>query len=167
MLANYLIPLIFQYIFEETAFTFTSVVFLGKELKWKKIVTIGVVVGTIIFLVRNLPINFGYHTIISFILWTILLKNAFKANLIDCFIAVFKSFFLLIIIELITINSILFIFDLKLNNVLDAPLLKTIVVLPQNILMFLTGLLVMNYMNKRKNREVKVKDVREGSSYNK
>ena len=145
MLINFIIPLIFQGIFEGIVLTFNSVIFLKTELEWKKILLIASICGSAVYIIRLVPMTFGLHVILGFIILSILLKNIYKKPLLECFMSVIKSIILLSIFEIICISLIVYISGIKQEEIMATPILKTLVLQPHILLMFLTGNLILKY----------------------
>ncbi len=156
MIINFIIPLIFQAIFEATALTYNSVIFLKKNIEWKKILLIGGISGMTTHFFRLIPISFGFHSVLAFVILTILLTRFYKDRLIECFIAVIKSAILLVVLETICVNLIIFFSKIKLDVFLDSPVLKTLLGLPQILLMFVIGGLILKLRKSKKEEEQQI-----------
>ncbi|MGL4913334.1 MAG: hypothetical protein ACRC3Y_12985 [Romboutsia sp.] len=76
---------------ESIVLVLSGMILLGIKIDGKKLITNGIILGTLITLIRSLPINFGVHTILSMIvLEVILYKNSnnqlIKSMLSTCMI---------------------------------------------------------------------------------
>ncbi len=142
MFQDNLIILFTQNIPESISITFTATVFLKAELNKKLILIIGVISGLSIFVLRQLPLTTGFHTIINIFLLTIMLNYYFNKNSIKCFIAVLKTIFILTIIEVIVPSLIIKFTYIDLNYILESPLITTLIMLPQIIFVFLIGFII-------------------------
>ncbi|MFW6281991.1 MAG: hypothetical protein ACOC1O_04275 [bacterium] len=147
MIENYIFALFTQTIPESLAFSFTIAVFLKVKLKKKSIILIGLINGFLIYNIRLLPITFGFHTLFSLFIITILIYYFYNENILLCFTMSLKVFIILTLLELFYSFLILSFTDINLNLIMSKSYIKTLVMLPQTITLFLTGLLV-NYIRK-------------------
>lgn len=149
MLKTHLISLFFQYIPEDIALTFVASVFLKINTQKVKVISIGAFVGIITFIIRLLPISFGFHTILSMIVLTVLLSIFFRVNGFKSFIAALKTYILLAVIEMISINTFIYLTGYTMEDMNQNPVIRTIAVLPQIIILFAVGLIIKYFYNKK------------------
>ncbi len=164
MLTHYIYTLLFQFIPEGIALAFLSLVFLDKRTNLKNLLLIGGINGGTTFLFRLLPISFIFHTILAFLILTLLIKQIYNINIIDSFTAVLKSFIILGILELISINIFIKISNTDLKKILASPLLKTLALLLQVSIIFIIGF-VLKYRRKKKKMNLYQKIVENLSKY--
>lgn len=115
------------------------------DLDWKKVCLIGFYQGIIAYIVRQLPIMFGIHTIILIFSLTFFLLYFFKANVFNAIKGAVLTFILLLIFE-ITFFQIINAIIPQIKEMLSlTPMLKVLLGLPQEIALLLTAL----YIDKR------------------
>lgn len=134
-----LFELLTQHIPETLAFSFTGSVFLKTQIKKKPVLIIGFGSGFLIFFLRKLPMTFGFHTFISIFLITIMFYYFYDKSGLDCFVAVLKTMLLLGILEIIFSYIFMYLLQINLDNIHQNTFLKTLVISPQNITLFLVG----------------------------
>jgi hypothetical protein len=149
---SHIIALFLQFIPEGTALAFLATVFLKVQVNKNIVVIMGMIGGLSGYLFRMLPLTFGFHTILSILLQTVLLNYFYQKRVLDCFISILKPFILLFFCEIITANTLPYITNRPLEDILKNPLLKTIVVLPQVILLLLVGIILLWMRNKKEQR---------------
>jgi hypothetical protein len=66
----------------------------------------------------------------------------FKSSFLQTFISTLKCYILLTIVEIIFLNSILFITDISMEKLFTDLVLRTFIVLTQNLLLFVIGLFI-------------------------
>lgn len=154
MLQRYLIELFLQSIPETIALSFAVTVFLGVKLEKKKIIGIGVIIGMLIFVLRNIPmITFGFHSILTILIFTILLTKVYNTSSLNSFVATLKTFIALIFYEMIVVNLMLYFFDLNVEELLNDLLLKTSALWIQSIFIVLTAVIANVIINKKEIEE--------------
>jgi len=154
MFLNYIYSILFQHIPESLALAYTSTIFLFEKVFLKKILIIGILNGIIIFFLRLMPVSFGFHTIIFLIVFFVIIKYFYKKNILKSLIAVLKSFILLAVFESIFGYLAVFITGKSVELILSDPFLKSMVMIPQISSLFITGLIVKNYRNKKTDNKV-------------
>jgi len=115
----------------------------------KKLIISGIIGGTVVYLVRLLPIHFGVHTILS-ILFDILL--AVKLNNIEMHKAISGSLISIIIIfisDIILVAVYLNIFQLSSELVLGQSLVSVIASIPSLIIFYFIVRAIVNFREKR------------------
>lgn len=139
---KHLFSLIFQFIPESTVMAFIIVVFLKKKPVLRKLLLIGLINGVLVYLFRLLPLTLGFHSILSLFTFTIMIIFLFKSSFLQTFISTLKCYILLTIVEIIFLNSILFITDISMEKLFTDLVLRTFIVLTQNLLLFVIGLFI-------------------------
>ena len=146
---TFIFELLTQSIPETLAVSFSVAVFLKVKLEKKPILLIGLIQGFIIHFLRKLPMTFGFHTIISIFILTIILYYVYDKSSLNCFISVLKTFILLTVLEVLFSYLIILLTQINVNIINQKPLLKTIVMLPHIIFLFIIGF----FINKRQNKK--------------
>ena len=154
MLLKYLFELFTQHIPETLAIAYTGTVFLKNQLKFKPILYIGFISGVLILLLRKLPMTFGFHTIIYIFIVTMMFHYFYKKESLECFIAVLKTIILLTILEVIFSYIFISFTSLNVELIRNNSGIKSLVILPQNLLLFLIGY----YLYKRRKKKPKKGD---------
>lgn len=150
MIKNHLMQLFFQFFPEVTVLSFVGAVFLEGRLDKKKIFMISFILSCLTYLFRNLSFSFGCHTIISLLIFVFLLKHFYNRRLLDSFISALKTYMLLMITEIILFKGIFMLAGIPAGNVINGDFkIRTIVVLIQSFLIFVSGLIIL-YFKKRK-----------------
>lgn len=139
---KHLFSLIFQFIPESTVMAFIIVVFLKKKPVLRKLLLIGLINGVLVYIFRLLPLTLGFHSILSLFTFTIMIIFLFKSSFLQTFISTLKCYILLTIVEIIFLNSILFITDISMEKLFTDLVLRTFIVLTQNLLLFVIGLFI-------------------------
>ncbi len=152
MFKQVIFSILFQFIPEGLALTYLSLIFLNKKTKLHNVLLIGCISGGTTFLFRILPLSFIMHTILAFLILTLIINHIYKINIIDCFIAVLKSFIILGILELISINIFIKTSGIELKQIMNNFLLKTLAILLHITLMFITGFII-KHIKKRKDEK--------------
>ncbi len=139
---KHIFSLLFQFIPESSIMAFIIVVFLKKKPLLSKICLIGLVNGVLIYLFRLLPLTLGFHSIFSLFTYTILVILIIQSNFLPTFISILKSHILLTIVEIIFLNSFLYITNISMEKLLTDLSLRTFVVFAQNLLLLAIGLFI-------------------------
>ncbi|GAB6137463.1 hypothetical protein [Halanaerobaculum tunisiense] len=143
-----LISLFLQSIPESIALVFSAVVFLKVTID-RRVVFIGLIQGLMVYFFRSLPITFGFHTILSLISYTILLTFFYKRRVLESFVSILKTIILLSIFEILTMNILVHIIDKPIEVIIENQLWKTIAMMPQIILLFLVGYIILQIRQKK------------------
>ncbi len=149
MFTTHLITLFLQYIPESITLVFVALVLLRLKVKHTKIFGIGIIMGITTFVIRLLPVSFGFHTVLSLILLTAALSLICKTNGFKTFIAALKTYILLAVIEMVSINSFIYLTGYTIEDMGQNPIIRTLAVLPQIIILFTVGLLIKRFYDKR------------------
>ncbi len=139
---NHIFSLVFQFIPETVVLAFIIAVFVMEKIDTRKIIILGLIEGVFVYLFRLLPLTFGYHSIFSLFTYTILAIVIFKTSFLNSFVAVLKSLILLTIIEIVFLNSVMFFTNINMEKLLSDLFLRSLIVLPQTLLLFLIGLFI-------------------------
>lgn len=144
------ISFIFQGIFEQIAVTALAFVIANVELVWTKIVTIGICLAFVAYLVRMLPIPFGIHTIVLIILLFLSLVFWAKGDVAFSFLGSILSFLALIIYELACVSLLIKVFNIDPETLMTHLIPRTLMFEPQVILLFLTAFLAKKILAKKR-----------------
>jgi len=127
---------------EITGIVALGLALLGVPLRWGIITVAGTVLTVIIFIIRNLPLSFGLHTVIAALLLAFFIAKTTRVSTAKSIIAAFVSFSILLVLEL-TINKIFFtVTKLDPQVVISNNLSWTLLGLPQAIIMILLAVIV-------------------------
>ncbi len=145
-----IISILLQHTPQAIAILLLSIVFLNKEIRWKSIILLGLFSAIVVFFVRSLQITFGIHSIIFILIFTIGINFLYSSKFIETLISVIKSFIILAIYEVVILNlyAYLNIFNFRIENIDNQPIMKSALMLPTVILVLITALLLYYYKNK-------------------
>jgi hypothetical protein len=93
--------------------------------------------------------TFGFHTILSVIAFTILFNFFYEKNILECFISVLKSFILIAVFEIFTLNILFYLTNKNTAIITNNFLLRTVGGLIYVGLMFLTGFIILHVRRKK------------------
>jgi hypothetical protein len=141
---------IFQAIFETSAVTALSVVFVGKRLEWKSIFTIGFIIAVAMYLIRLLPLAFGIHLIIATVILAILLNMYQKIRFSRCLLAALAAVLFLAVFETIGVFLLSSITGISFEQVMEDSTLKSIFGLPHILLLFLLAMVLSRWHRGRR-----------------
>ena len=141
--------LIFLGIPETIALTTMCFVLAKTELIWKRIVLLGCIMSIVTFLIRQLPVTFGLHTIVSMIMLILSINQLGKTSVGRAIIVTIMSFVALIIAETITSMAFFTVFRVSPEAVSQNSLLMIASGWPAVILLFLTSYLILMFRQRK------------------
>ncbi len=134
---------IFQGIPESLAIVFLAMVLLKEKLNLKIILILGILHTVFAFLIRMLSFAFGVHTVLLIIVMSFMLMYVTKIEIIKIVPSVLFVVILLIFYEFITFIVLSNLFNLSYEMIFENNFLRVLTGLPQTILLFLTGLIIL------------------------
>lgn len=141
------VSLLFQGIPEITAIVILAFVIAEIPLKWYKAFLIGTILAFCMYVVRLLPIPFGFHSILLLFLLFIVLTKSSEGDVGLSFIASSLSSLTLAIYEFGCISLIMYIFEFTPETLFKNPVMIIVVGEPQVILLLVTACLVNKFMS--------------------
>lgn len=111
------------------------------------------------FIVRKLPLSFGYHSIILIILMSLYLRSFYNTNYKKSIAAALLGFFFLVAAESLFLPLIMSGLSITLEMILDNSWLRILVSLPQQLFL-LAVFLVAYYLRGYHKQSVSVKSLR-------
>ena len=135
MLKLPLLELFFRLIPEGFIFIFAGYAFTKTLVTKKKYIISSVLLGTIGYLIRFLPIDYGVHTILSLFACIIIVITLVKIDVVRAISAAIITFILAFISEGINVLIIQFIFKADTTAIFQNPELKIIYGIPSLIIM--------------------------------
>jgi len=145
------LALIFQGIPEQIAIITLACVLVNAELIWKRIVPISVVIVAINYFLRLLPITFGVHTVILIGLLVVFMATSLKIDIIRAIIGSLVSYLILIIVETLCLAVIIPMFGLTPEAIITDWIVRTLVGLPQLILLLVIAFLIHKLRELKRN----------------
>jgi len=145
------LALIFQGIPEQIAIITLACVLVNAELIWKRIVPISVVIVAINYFLRLLPITFGVHTVILIGLLVVFMATSLKIDIIRAIIGSLVSYLILIIVETLCLAFIIPMFGLTPEAMITDWIVRTLVGLPQLILLLVIAFLIHKLRELKRN----------------
>jgi hypothetical protein len=153
--------ILFEYILgyglQAFIFIFGIYTFNKQKIEIKKYLLASIIVAAISFLVRQLPISFGVHTIFDMLASIIICITLLKMSAIKAIRSMSIVFVLLLVSEIIGLATMSIIIGKdKVDNLMNNPLHKAIISVPLNLL-FLMLVTLSYYLFKKKgdsNRKV-------------
>ncbi len=154
MLESSLVYILIRTFPESIILILSGIILLGKKINKLEVLRNGFLLGIIITIIRNLPINFGVHTILSMVILLLILYNIYdKLNFIQPLIVTFLIWIALAISEGIYIfiaTELLHIpFDTLANN---SDIEGALLTLPSLIILLIIILLFKGIKNKLDNK---------------
>lgn len=148
----YKIPIVsavLQGIPESAALIFLTMVILKAKFKWKTVVVLGIILTATAFFIRMLPFAFGVHTVLLMLVLSFIVSYVTKYDMIKVIPAVLGSGILLIVYEFVSYKSIMYLFNLSFEAIVDSIMLKIAIGTSHTILLFLTGFIIL-FLRKQK-----------------
>lgn len=115
---------------EAFVFIFASYVFSNTKLNVKRYISSSLLLGTCVYTVRMLPINYGVHTILNVIIQTVILISISKIDTILAIKSSIVTTICLFIFEVLNILILSLIFKEQLDTIMLNVELKTLYGLP-------------------------------------
>lgn len=144
------ISLLLQGIPELTAVVLLSFVIAGIPLKWKRALLIGTILGLCGYVVRQLPIPFGSHTILLLFLLFMVLTKLSKGNVGLSFIASVLSLLTLTIYEFISFSLFMQIFGFTPETLFKNLVIRIVVGEPQVVLLLVSAFLFNRFIDRKR-----------------
>lgn len=138
---------------EAFLFTFAAHAFSKTRIKQNKYILSSILYWTIVYLIRRLPIQYGIHTILSLIVFIVLISSINKIDIIKSIQAAIITFILGFLSEGIVVSFIQFVLKKDLNTLLQNNTLKTLYGLPS---IFILGAIAAAFYF----RPDKIKDIK-------
>lgn len=135
---------------EEFLFVLAIYAFSKTGIDLKKYLISGVLASVMAYLVRLLPIQYGIHSLLGLVFIVIIVTFINKIDIIKSIRGGIVTFILCFILEGISLSFIQFVLKKDLNNMMNDPILKTLIGLPSLIVF---GIIVIVYycrLSKRK-----------------
>jgi hypothetical protein len=134
MLSLPIIELFLRLIPEGFLFIFAAYVFSKTTINRNKYILSSILLGTIGYFIRFFPIDYGVHSVLTLILYIVLVTNINKINIVKSIQTGIINMIFLFICEGINVFIIQFIFKRDLNIIFKDPILKTIYGVPSLII---------------------------------
>lgn len=145
--------LILYALLENMLITLVIFLLLGLKFKIKKFLIISITLATILLLLRtNLPINPLILVIINIFLFSILLFFFYKINFVKIIIAVIMTFLIYTVSEAIVVIVSLNILEMNPVDFIESPIQRTLIFIPQIIIIVLIAILIKKYNYNIKNK---------------
>ena len=138
---------------EAFIFMFAAYTFSKTKIDKKKYLISSIILGTCVFLIRMLPINYGVHTILNIITLPIISHVINKIEIIEAIKASIMTSILLFIVEGLNMVALSTVFGENVSQIMANATTKTICGLPSIIL--LSIIVCCNYYYLRKKDKFK------------
>lgn len=145
-----LIVLLLQGIPEIIAIVTLAFVIAKINIKWNKILLIGVPLAVCEYVVRLFPIPFGIHTILLLILLFIGLTVIGKGEFSLSLIASLLSFLVLIICEFVCLSLLMPIFRVTPETLSLHPIIRIVIAEPHVLILFISAFLLNKFIQKKR-----------------
>jgi hypothetical protein len=132
---------------EAFVFIFASYVFSNTKLNVKRYISSSLLLGTCVYTVRMLPINYGVHTILNIAMQTVIVAYISKIDIIEGIKSAIISTIFLLIFEGINMMALNLIFKDNLESILANTILKTMYGFPSLVCFFIT--IAIYYLSKK------------------
>lgn len=115
-------------------FILASYALANRKINMNRYIISSLLASICVYLIRVFPINYGVHTILNFIVQTVILVNINKIDIIPAIKSAIITFIFLFISELLNMLALSYIFKDDLETMLSDEILKTLCGLPSLIL---------------------------------
>lgn len=147
----YLVEFLTGYIPEAIAFVLFVYAFNGKRIEPVRYIVSCAVMTAFVFIIRNMNINFGVHTIINLILLITITTFYCRMPVIKCTIATLTVTLVMIVIELMNIAVMMAIFTPDVFKVeVKDPLWNAVTAIPATTAILVVTLIVYFVRTRRK-----------------
>ncbi|MEW6426106.1 MAG: hypothetical protein AB1523_15455 [Bacillota bacterium] len=140
-----LLAFMLQGTLEMTGAVAFSLALAGVPLRWKRIVPVGVALAAIIYVLRQLPVPFGVHTIATLLLMVFFISKTTNVSTTRSFIVVSTSMIALALLEILIYESLFALTKIKADVAVSNNVLRSLFGLPQAIIMIFLALLIARY----------------------
>ena len=135
---------------EEVALVTLAFVISRSPIKWKIICLSSVVLAFANYILRNYFDPFGIHTIFTIVMIFLILLFFGKCSIVQSIFASLLSMALLIICEVTCVSTLVSIFNISTKELTSDTKVRILVTLPQVIIMFIIGFIIVKYFNKKR-----------------
>ncbi|TYO96497.1 hypothetical protein [Desulfallas thermosapovorans] len=115
------------------------------EIRWKIVITTAVVFTGIIYIIRNLPVTFGLHTVVAILIYAVFISKATRVPPSISFMAVFITVAVLLFVEARISELFRALLSNEITIMLSAYSLWQLTGLPQGILLIAGAILISKY----------------------
>ncbi|MEW6275593.1 MAG: hypothetical protein AB1556_10870 [Bacillota bacterium] len=140
-----LLAFMLQGTLEMTGAVAFSLALAGVPLRWKRIVPAGVALAAIIYVLRQLPLPFGVHTIAGLLLIVFFIAKSTNVSATRSFVVVFVSGVTLALLEIFLYEFLFAITKVEPQVAMANRALWSLFGLPQAIIMIFLALLITRY----------------------
>lgn len=116
------------------------------KLRWGVILVFASILTVLIYIIRNLPITFGLHTVAGILLCTLFIVRGTRVSPSTSFIVSFAGFALLALLEVIMYELIGNILNTEISQLLLNEYTRMLIGLPQALIMVAIALLISKYI---------------------
>ncbi|MBB6215495.1 hypothetical protein HNQ80_001584 [Anaerosolibacter carboniphilus] len=149
MLKLPLLALFLRTIPEGVLLIFAGYILTGEKIDKGRVIRSGIMLGIITYLVRQLPINFGVHTMITLLAYIILVHKINKIDIIKAISVAIISFIIISFADWVTILSYIKLFQMDVEILLNQSFLSILLGTPSLLLMFGIMCLIGSIRKKR------------------
>ncbi|MEW5899032.1 MAG: hypothetical protein AB1652_07660 [Bacillota bacterium] len=140
-----LLAFLLQGTLEMTGAVAFSLALAGVPLRWKRIVPVGVALAVIIYVLRQLPVPFGVHTIAGLLLIVFFIAKSTNVSAAKSFVVVSISGVTLALLEILIYESLFALTKIEADVAVSKNVLRSLFGLPQAIIMIFLALLIARY----------------------
>jgi len=115
---------------------------IEKKLLLGKALLPGLIQASILFLLRQLPLPYGFHTLIGFLSLAVLLSYFSRINFSRAVVVSFFVHTLLGLSEYIVFSAAAYLLNLSLETIMHNPILAALIGLPQVFVLFFLSFLL-------------------------
>lgn len=145
-----LITFLIQGIPEVIGATALCFVLAGAGLRWRWILTVGLLQAATVYILRLLPLPFGLHSIIIVLLYVPYLRVIAAVPPLRALFAAFLAMALLALFEFVSFNVLMQATGLSYEKIMVDPLLRARMGLPQVFLLFATAFII-DFLGRKRN----------------
>lgn len=115
------------------------------KLRWRVILAFASVLTIVIYIIRNIPVTFGLHTVAAILLSTLFIARFTRVPPSISFIVVFASYTLLALLELIMHEFFIFLLNTEISQLLSDNYKWMLIGFPQSIFLIAIALTIPKY----------------------
>ncbi len=115
------------------------------KLRWRVILAFACVLATVIYIIRNLPVTFGLHSVAAILLMALLIARFTRVPLSTSFITAFAGFALLALLEVSVYEIVGQLLNVESSYFVFTPYTRMLIGLPQAIILIVIAPIIARY----------------------
>lgn len=115
------------------------------RLRWRIILPFACILAVVIYIIRNMPVTFGLHTVISILLCALFIARFTKVPPSASFTVVFASYAILALLELSIYELTGKLFNIETSYLMSNHITQFLTGVPQTVIMIAIALGITKY----------------------